>query len=161
MPFSVKRLIILTTLFFLLITSVSNYKEIQTNRYELYWLAMNIYHEAGNQSKIGKIAVGVVTLNRLKREEYPKTIEGVVKQRKQFSWYNVRKDHTPRDEKTWKECVEIADNLLTIKEKSDIMITLEGVTHYHAKYVKPIWSKSLVKVTQIGDHIFYRKKSDS
>lgn len=159
MLFRLKRQIILIALFLLLISSVSNYKETQTDRYELYWLAMNIYHEASNQSKLGKIAVGVVTLNRLNRQEYSNTIEGVVKQRKQFSWYNVRKDHTPRDKKTWEECLEIANSLLTIKEKSAIMITLEGVTHYHAKYVKPVWSKSLAKVTQIGDHIFYRKKS--
>jgi hypothetical protein len=29
-------------------------------------------------------------------------------------------------------------------------------THYHANYVLPYWAPSLVKITQIGAHIFYR-----
>ena len=32
-----------------------------SSKSDLYWMAMNIYHEAGNQPLIGKIAVGIVT----------------------------------------------------------------------------------------------------
>jgi hypothetical protein len=31
-----------------------------------------------------------------------------------------------------------------------------GATHYHADYVSPYWVPSLVRVTKIGAHIFYR-----
>jgi spore germination cell wall hydrolase CwlJ-like protein len=29
-------------------------------------------------------------------------------------------------------------------------------THYHAKSVKPVWRKRLVKLAEIGNHVFYR-----
>lgn len=127
---------------------------------DLYWLAMNIYHEAGNQSMQGKLAVGVVTLNRMNHETlFASTIEDVVKERKQFSWYNnVREVKTPAASRAWNESLYAAKTLLTTDENSDIVSLLSGVTHYHATYIKPRWSKSLEKVTKIGDHIFYRIK---
>ena len=47
---------------------------------EAVCLAKNIYFEAGNQSKAGRLAVGLVTLNRVEMREYPDTICGVVHQ---------------------------------------------------------------------------------
>lgn len=137
------------------LTSIDNEPEIDHD--DLYWLALNIYHEAGNQHTIGKIAVGVVTLNRVKSDLYEDTIETVVKERKQFSWYHLKRNHIPHDQKLWKECLRIAEMLLTPGYNGDIMKHLANVTHYHATYVRPKWSKTYVKVIQIGDHIFYRK----
>ena len=31
-------------------------------------------------------------------------------------------------------------------------------THYHATYVKPNWRHSMIRVTQIGLHVFYRTR---
>jgi hypothetical protein len=31
-----------------------------------------------------------------------------------------------------------------------------SATHYHAAYVIPYWAPTLVKMTQVGQHIFYR-----
>ena len=31
-----------------------------------------------------------------------------------------------------------------------------SATHYHAQYVSPYWAPTLVKMTQVGQHIFYR-----
>lgn len=126
---------------------------------EAYWLAINIYHEAGNQSKAGKMAVGIITLNRVNHARYPNTVERVVKERKQFSWYNKRVVPKPKHEKAWQESMYVAHLLLTNRAKTDIMYKLKDATHYHATYVKPSWSKSLVKVAQIGDHVFYRMKN--
>ena len=125
---------------------------------EAYWLAINIYHEAGNQSKAGKMAVGIVTLNRVKHARYPNTVERVVKERKQFSWYNKRVVPKPKHKKAWQESLYVAHLLLTDRAKADIIDKLRDATHYHATYVKPNWSKSLVRVAQIGDHVFYRMK---
>ena len=33
-----------------------------------------------------------------------------------------------------------------------------GATYYHATYVKPRWSKRMVRVAKIGAHIFYRPR---
>lgn len=45
---------------------------------EIFWLGRIIEAESGGESKTGKIAVGNVILNRVKSEEYPDTIYGVI-----------------------------------------------------------------------------------
>ena len=44
-------------------------------------LARNIFYEAGSEPLEGKVAVGMVTINRTQDERYPQSICGVVKQR--------------------------------------------------------------------------------
>lgn len=44
-------------------------------------LARNIFYEAGSESLEGKVAVGIVTINRVQDPRYPKNVCGVVKQR--------------------------------------------------------------------------------
>lgn len=51
---------------------------------ELMCLARNIYFESGGEPEAGKIAVGMVTLNRATDPRWPKTICGVVKQKTVF-----------------------------------------------------------------------------
>ena len=120
-------------------------------------MAMNIYHEAGNQPLIGKIAVGVVTLNRLKDKRYPKNIRDVVTEPYQFSWYNTKQANTPpANNSRWRESYEVAKLLLTKAIGSDIIKLLEGATHFHAIDVKPAWINKVHRIAQIEGHIFYR-----
>lgn len=124
----------------------------------LHWLALNIYYESGNQPMLGKIAVGVVTMNRL-RTRYSDSIEGVITQYKQFSWYDPKKIYAPRDEKAWNESVYVAKLILSLDSNHAIIEMFDGITHFHATYVKPEWRKSMIKVAEIGDHIFYKTKA--
>lgn len=55
-----------------------------TNK-ELKMMASIIYCEAGNQSFAGKVAVGIVVMNRKKSSSFPNSIEGVLKQSYQFT----------------------------------------------------------------------------
>jgi spore germination cell wall hydrolase CwlJ-like protein len=48
---------------------------------DLECLARNIYYEAGSEPEEGKVAVGLVTINRSNSGEFPRTICGVVNQR--------------------------------------------------------------------------------
>lgn len=48
---------------------------------ELNCLARNIFFEAANEPEEGKVAVGLVTLNRAEDPRFPKTVCGVVDQR--------------------------------------------------------------------------------
>ena len=128
-----------------------------SSKSDLYWMAMNIYHEAGNQPLIGKIAVGVVTLNRLHDKRYPKNIRDVVTDPYQFSWYNSKSANTPPTSNSrWKESYEVAKLLLTKAIGSDIIKLLEGATHFHATSVKPDWVNKVHRIAQIEGHIFYR-----
>jgi len=143
-----------------LVCAKSNFNGIKQkpsiSKVDEYWLAMNIYHEAASESRIGKVAVGIVTLNRVKDPRYPKTVKDVITDRNQFSWYGKKSIIMPKDSKMWRECLMISKMLLTKGADDDIMSILEGATHYHAVYVKPSWAKTKRKIVQIGDHIFYK-----
>lgn len=58
------------------------------NRYkkkDLRLMASIIYSEAGNQSYAGKKAVGIVVMNRVRSNQFPNSISGVIYQSGQFS----------------------------------------------------------------------------
>ena len=129
---------------------------------DLQCMAENIYHEAGNQSYVGKLAVGQVVLNRTKANGYPNTVCGVIYDGSQnsktticqFSW--VCAQHPPIDKLSaeWHESVKIAFNLLSMRDT--IIDVTEGSTNYHAVYIDaPNWTKKLHKVVVIDQHIFY------
>ena len=145
---------------------------------EFICLVENIYFESKGESMRGKIAVGVVTLNRLKDPRYPKTICEVVKQgpvreswktrqdptltadqrsynpvrhRCQFSWWcDGYKERIKYDE-NWIDSVKAAKSALT--GKYDDLV--DGATHYHAVYVNPEWANRLRFIVQIDNHKFY------
>ena len=133
----------------------------------LMCMAVNIYHEAGNQSMIGQMAVGQVVLNRVEDSRFPDTVCEVVKQavtykksdkpirwKCQFTWYcDGKKDEPNFESKTWSAALENASILLT---KTIVLDITEGATHYHATYVRPAWAKTKTKTTRIDRHIFYR-----
>ena len=115
-------------------------------------LARNIYFEAANQSQIGKLAVGLVVMNRVSSKRYPNSICDVVNQRSQFSWVNDGKSDTPKNDRAWKISQKLARDILEGKAE---FIDFDDVTHYHADYVSPKWSQSMNQVAQIDQHIFY------
>jgi len=127
-------------------------------------LTENIYFEAGHEPDVGKVAVALVTLNRVASGNYAPTICSVVHQKSnnvcQFSWVceqaNLNKALTIRDTLLYNSIREIAVRVLMNYEFIDDVT--EGATYYHADYVNPGWN--LPKTTKIGRHIFYKKQSD-
>ena len=133
----------------------------------LMCMAVNIYHEAGNQSMIGQMAVGQVVLNRVEDSRFPDTVCEVVKQavtykksdkpirwKCQFTWYcDGKKDEPNMESSTWRYALEYASILVT---KDIVLDITEGATHYHATYVRPEWAKTRTRTTRIDRHIFYR-----
>ncbi len=127
-------------------------------------MALNVYHEARNQSLVGQIAVAQVTVNRVNDSRYPDTVCGVVKQsityssgdpvknKCQFSWYCDGKSDKPKDEDSYYTALHIARKML----EGNLIDFTEGATHYHATYLRPDWAETKTYITQIDDHIFYR-----
>ena len=76
---------ILNILFAIIALSVMAPGHAEVNSKDLDCLARNIYYEAGLESEEGKVAVGLVTINRSNDEKFPHTICGVVNQKTVFS----------------------------------------------------------------------------
>ena len=123
-------------------------------------LAENIYHEAKGESEIGKVAVGLVTLNRVQDPKFPKDICSVVKQKVnytcQFSWFCTL-SHTNKNSDMYKQSLDAALHVYANYEK--IKDITHGATYYHADYVNPNWK--LDKTTKIGRHIFYKERRNN
>lgn len=138
---------------------------------EFECLRMNIYHEAGNQSRRGMEAIALVTMNRAKTKHYPETICGVVKQavvrngvvvrnKCQFSWYCDGKSDMPNlHNKLEVEAWERATAVATAAMNGKVHDFLGRATHYHATYVNPAFANvpsRYKRVAAVGIHIFYR-----
>lgn len=124
-------------------------------------LAMNIYREAGHESFEGKVAVAQVTLNRADHPKYPSDVCKVITQKNvvmekvvcQFSWYCEGKSQKKPNDKAYQESYAVAKKVLLEGFRLD---SLQDALYYHAVYVKPQWPYE--RITQIGNHIFYRNK---
>jgi len=146
---------------------------------EAYCMAQNILFEASVEPMAGKIAVGLVVLNRVNDNRYPNTICEVIKEgpiyeswktrrdteladedriyypvknRCQFSWYCDGKSDDIYPTENWYKSQIVALQLLDGKFGGMV----EGATHYHADWVSPAWRHDLTFIGQVGDHLFYR-----
>jgi spore germination cell wall hydrolase CwlJ-like protein len=142
--------------------------EIDDTERQIKCLALNIYFEAAIQSTAGKLAVALVTHNRVKSDRFPNTICEVVYDSKrdsknnpilnrcQFSWYCDGKTDIPYNGEQWKFSQELAHWFY--HNKSRIPDITDGSTHYHGDYIKrPHWARVYAKTVSIDDHIFYRE----
>lgn len=119
---------------------------------ELGCLAMNIYQEARGETEKGKLAVAAVTMNRVKNKYYPNTVCGVVWQKKQFSWTDLKiKYHVIRNTRAWEKAIIIAQRFMD----GDDWTGVGKATHYHATTVSPNWKSEDHLIAQVGNHLFY------
>jgi spore germination cell wall hydrolase CwlJ-like protein len=123
---------------------------------EINCLAQNIYYEARGEPRKGKIAVGHVTLNRVKSKGYPNSVCGVISQKHkktcQFSWMCMPKLPKIRQ--------DLYDDIRSLAESiyyGEIKDVTGGATHFHSVHIQPIWANTKRMTTQIGNHLFYRK----
>lgn len=122
-------------------------------------LASNIYFEARDQSDFGQLAVGIVTLNRARHENWGDTVCGVVYQSKQFSWTHDKKQNLSKlDEEAYLKAMHLASRLLY--GDFDAMLDVFPANHYHNHTVRPSWTKRLDRVAVVQDHVFYTTKDN-
>lgn len=120
-------------------------------------LAAAQWYEAGDDP-VGQRAVAQVVLNRARHPAFPGTVCGVVFQgsdRKTGCQFTFTCDGSMALRKpttvAWTRARSIA--LAALAGSVDPAVGL--ATHYHADYVVPYWRDSLVKLAQVGAHIFY------
>lgn len=121
-------------------------------------LAAAVYYEAASETTEGQAAVAQVVLNRVRHPAYPNTVCGVVFQGVerqtgcQFSFTcDGAMNRVPSIE-GWARAKAVASAALN----GSVAAGVGMATHYHTDYVAPYWAERLVKMRQIGAHIFYR-----
>ena len=122
-------------------------------------LGQAVYYEAGFQPVEGQRAIAQVVLNRVRDRDFPSTVCGVVYQgwrRRtgcQFSFVCDgslwRRPPTPEE-------LASAEQIARDALNGYVMAAVGTATHYHTWRIDPYWNDTLVKIAQIGDHIFYR-----
>jgi spore germination cell wall hydrolase CwlJ-like protein len=130
-------------------------------------VALNVYHEAGNQSLEGMKAVAAVTMQRANHK--PENACKVVFKPKQFSWANplttvskkVReqraKDFMPTDQPTWDKARQVARLAVAGKLKTSVK---SATYYYNPKLAAPNWKTKMVVVATIDDHVFLKERKD-
>ncbi|MEO7826955.1 MAG: cell wall hydrolase [Allosphingosinicella sp.] len=121
-------------------------------------LTAAVYYEAAVESTAGQQAVAQVVLNRVRHPAYPRTVCGVVFQGQERSTgcqFTFTCDGALRRTPSvsgWARARRVAEEALAGK----VFAPVGWATHYHTNWVVPYWSSSLVKLTNVGTHIFYR-----
>ena len=122
-------------------------------------LAEAIYFESRGEPLEGQVAVAEVVLNRVDdRRDFPRTVCGVTRQGAgsgrgcQFSYAcdgnsDVMKSALPRAR---------AEKLATLMLAGRARTVTDGATYFHARSVRPGWSRRFVRTAAIGHHVFYR-----
>ena len=124
----------------------------------LHCMTQAIYYEAAREPVRGQQAVAQVVLNRVRHPAYPKSVCGVVFQGSarptgcQFTFTCDGALRWSPQPALWRQAQDVAKRALAGFVDKDV----GSATHYHAAYVVPYWAPTLVKMTQVGQHIFYR-----
>jgi len=121
----------------------------------IFWLTINVYHEARNQPEQGQILVCKVVLNRVKDKRWPSTVKGVVWQHKQFSWtLEPRLWHVNGRDK-YKTLLTCAKSAWKAYLQWRVGSRAGGINHYHRYDVYPVWRENMAVKERVADHIFY------
>ena len=128
------------------------------NTRDLECLTQAVYYEARGETPSGQAAVAQVVLNRARHPAFPKSVCGVVFQGAQgrgacqFSFACDGSMRKRREPGAWARAERVATKALS----GAVMNTVGTATHFHTVNVSPGWGPRLIRVGQVGLHIFYR-----
>jgi len=122
-------------------------------------LAEVIYYEARGEGEEGQKAVAQVILNRLATGDHGNTIcsvayEGAHQTFCQFTYVCDGSLDKPKPPEAWRAAQVLAARILS--GQTSVRNGGEGATSYHALSVHPSWAPKMLRVAQIGNHVFYR-----
>ncbi len=124
---------------------------------DLDCLAQAVYYEARGETPSGQAAVAQVVLNRVRHPAFPKSICAVVFQGArtsgcQFSFACDGASHHPTESAAWRRAEQVAAKALN----GSVMAEVGAATHFHVTGLSADWGPHLLKVAQIGSHVFFR-----
>ena len=125
---------------------------------DLECLTQAVYYEARGETPSGQAAVAQVVLNRVRHPAFPKSVCGVVFQGAygggvcQFSFACDGSMRRRREPGAWERAERVAARALS----GAVMGGVGNATHFHTINVSPGWGPRMLKVAQVGLHVFYR-----
>jgi spore germination cell wall hydrolase CwlJ-like protein len=124
---------------------------------ELDCLTQAVYFEARGETPHGQAAVAQVVMNRVANPSFPKSVCGVVFQGAathgcQFSFACDGSMRRGREVAAWDRARRIAERALSGVRLADI----GKATHFHTTDCQPDWGPQMLRVAQVGLHVFYR-----
>jgi spore germination cell wall hydrolase CwlJ-like protein len=124
---------------------------------DLTCLTEAVYFEARGETPRGQAAVAQVVLNRVASPNFPKSVCGVVFQGAahagcQFSFACDGSMRRGLETAAWDRARHIAERALAGVAGGGI----GSATHFHTVDVQPDWGPQMIRVAQVGLHIFYR-----
>ena len=128
---------------------------------QLDCLTQAVYFEARGETQRGQAAVAQVVMNRVANPNFPKTVCGVVFQGAaqsavghgcQFSFACDGSMRHGLEAEAWDRARQVAERALSGRVLADI----GGATHFHTTAVQPDWGPQMLRVAQVGLHVFYR-----
>ncbi len=126
--------------------------------HDLACLTDAVYYEARGETAAGQAAVAQVVLNRVRHPAFPKSVCGVVFQRAeagdgcQFSFVCDGSMRRQREPSAWRRAEIVAARALD----GTVMPAVGAATHFHVAGLEPGWGPQLLRVAQVGLHVFYR-----
>jgi spore germination cell wall hydrolase CwlJ-like protein len=125
---------------------------------ELECMTQAVYFEARGESARGQAAVATVIMNRVKNPSFPKTVCGVVYQGAshhngcQFSFACDGMVERVAETTAWSRARQVAARALS----GVLLRDVGSATHFHTTDVSPQWGSRMLRVAQVGLHVFYR-----
>jgi spore germination cell wall hydrolase CwlJ-like protein len=125
---------------------------------DLECLTQAVYYEARGETPDGQAAVAQVVLNRVRHPAFPKSVCAVVFQGAytggacQFSFACDGSMRRGREPGAWRRAQKVATRALG----GFVMPGVGNATHFHTINVSPGWGPRMIRVQQVGLHIFYR-----
>lgn len=120
---------------------------------ELRCLAGAIYFESRGEPLAGQLAVAQVIINRTESGRFPASYCDVVRQPGQFSFVKGGRIPAIRTGSTaWHNATAIA----RIAHEGLWESEAQDALYFHAKYVRPGWTRSKIARATISRHVFYR-----
>jgi len=125
---------------------------------DLDCLTQAAYYEARGEGRDGMRAVAQVVLNRVRHSAFPNSVCGVVFQgagRRTGCQFSFTCDGSMRgrvNRAAWDRARDVASSALS----GAVFANVGNATHFHTTGVSPGWRNSLIRVGQVGDHLFYR-----
>ncbi len=130
----------------------------ETRARAIHCLTEAVYYEAESEPREGQEAVAQVVLNRLKHPGFPKSVCGVVfegSERATGCQFTFTCDGSlTRRPVSWRW--DAAEQVAAAALNGHVAADVGPATHYHAVWMTPYWSKTLIPINRIGGHVFYR-----